>query len=78
MIEDLEVLISALGKDAQALASGMNLECGAVLVDQCSRRVRPHEFYGRRIKCLRLDVCHAAPFQPVQYAPAITCPLFDT
>ena len=43
MIEDLEVLISALGKDAQALASGMNLECGAVLVDQCSRNDR-YEF----------------------------------
>ena len=43
MIEDLEVLISALGKDALALASGMNLECGAVLVDQCSRNDR-YEF----------------------------------
>ena len=43
MIEDLEVLISALGKDAQALASGMNLECGAVLVDQGSRNDR-YEF----------------------------------
>lgn len=43
MIEDLEVLISALGKDAQALASGMNLECGAVLVDQGSRDDR-YEF----------------------------------
>ena len=43
MIEDLEVLISALGKDAQALASGMNLECDAVLVDQGSRDDR-YEF----------------------------------
>ena len=43
MIEDLEVLISALGKDAQALASGMNLECGAVLVDQGSHNDR-YEF----------------------------------
>lgn len=43
MTEDLEVLISALGKDAQALASGMNLECDAVLVDQGSRDDR-YEF----------------------------------
>lgn len=43
MAEDLEVLISALGKDAQALASGMNLECDAVLVDQGSRDDR-YEF----------------------------------
>lgn len=43
MAEDLEVLISALGKDAQALASGMNLECDAVLVDQGSRNDR-YEF----------------------------------
>ena len=43
MTDDLEVLISALGKDAQALASGMNLECDAVLVDQGSRDDR-YEF----------------------------------
>ena len=43
MTDDLEVLISALGKDAQALASGMNLECDAVLVDQGSRNDR-YEF----------------------------------
>ena len=37
MADDLEVLISALGKDAHELASGMNLECDAVIVDQGSR-----------------------------------------
>lgn len=37
MAEELEVLISALGKDAHALASDMNLECDAVIVDQGSR-----------------------------------------
>ena len=43
MTEDIEVLISALGKDAQELASGMNLECDAVIVDQGSREGR-YEF----------------------------------
>ncbi len=43
MTEDIEVLISALGKDAQELASGMNLECDAVIVDQGSREDR-YEF----------------------------------
>lgn len=43
MGEDLEVLISSLGKDAHLLASGMNLECGAVIVDQGSRDDR-YEF----------------------------------
>ena len=40
MTDDLEVLISALGKDAQELASCMNLECDAVIVDQGSREGR--------------------------------------
>lgn len=43
MTDDLEVLISALGKDAQELASCMNLECDAVIVDQGSREGR-YEF----------------------------------
>ncbi len=43
MNEDLEVLISALGKDAKELASVMNLECSAVIVDQGSREGR-YEF----------------------------------
>lgn len=43
MTEEIEVLISALGKDAHELASGMNLECDAFIVDQGSRDDR-YEF----------------------------------
>ena len=37
MERNLEVLVSALEKDPRILASHMNLECDAVLIDQCDR-----------------------------------------
>ena len=37
MKQSLEVLISALNKDAAKLVSGMGLECDAVVVDQTDR-----------------------------------------